>query len=160
MSAFGCNCVYTFIFMKNSRFVFGLGWSVVASGFTWASCDGRYKSLCEATWPNYRGVGSPRDAVELICRQLDYQHDDYRLGRWLYSVLSHSSCLSVTVVSLRMKLEESSIIIFQTIWLFPVFVQPALHLSWSNSVFGQHCYQCPLCAYVCGWCWCFIVMML
>lgn len=41
----------------------------------------RYKSLCEATWPNYRGDGSPRDAVELICRQLDYQQDDYRLGR-------------------------------------------------------------------------------
>lgn len=41
----------------------------------------RYKALCEATWPNYRGSGSSRDAVELICQQLNYDDDDYRLGR-------------------------------------------------------------------------------
>ena len=68
-------------------------------------CDGRYKSLCEATWPNYRGDGSPRDAVELICRQLDYQQDDYRLGRCpCWPVIpsspssSSSSHLSLSVV--------------------------------------------------------------
>jgi len=48
-------------------------------------CDCRYKSLCPETWPNYHGPGSPRDAVELICRQLNYDHDDYRLGRCDYS---------------------------------------------------------------------------
>jgi myosin-1 len=39
----------------------------------------RYKSLCSHTWPNYSG--SARNGVELICQQLSYQPDDYRLGR-------------------------------------------------------------------------------
>jgi len=39
----------------------------------------RYKSLCVQTWPNYHG--SARDGVQLICQQLHYEADDYRLGR-------------------------------------------------------------------------------
>jgi len=52
-------------------------------GYDVTVIDGRYKALCEATWPNYRGSGSSRDAVELICQQLNYDDDDYRLGRLL-----------------------------------------------------------------------------
>ncbi|XP_076054733.1 unconventional myosin 61F isoform X2 [Oratosquilla oratoria] len=39
----------------------------------------RYKSLCPATWPNYRG--SPKEGVRLIAEHLKYNADDYRLGQ-------------------------------------------------------------------------------
>ncbi|XP_066988830.1 unconventional myosin IC isoform X3 [Macrobrachium rosenbergii] len=38
----------------------------------------RYKSLCPATWPNYRG--NPKDGVRAIVQHLNYHPDDYRLG--------------------------------------------------------------------------------
>lgn len=39
----------------------------------------RYKSLCPATWPSYRG--NPRDGVQLLVNHLNYQNDDYRMGK-------------------------------------------------------------------------------
>ena len=40
----------------------------------------RYKALCPATWPNY--PGSEKDGVAVLCNHLQYQEDDYRLGRY------------------------------------------------------------------------------
>ncbi|XP_052800727.1 unconventional myosin-Ic-like isoform X1 [Mya arenaria] len=39
----------------------------------------RYKSLCPATWPSYRG--HPKDGVQALVSHLKYGEDDYRLGK-------------------------------------------------------------------------------
>ena len=41
----------------------------------------RYKSLCPSTWPNY--PGSTKEGVSLLCKHLQYNEDDYRLGRFV-----------------------------------------------------------------------------
>lgn len=38
----------------------------------------RYKSLCPATWPNYRG--NAKDGVRAIVQHLHYHADDFRMG--------------------------------------------------------------------------------
>ncbi|XP_034239658.1 unconventional myosin IC isoform X2 [Thrips palmi] len=38
----------------------------------------RYKSLCPATWPNYRGPA--KDGVGTLVKHLGYQPDDFRMG--------------------------------------------------------------------------------
>lgn len=40
---------------------------------------GRYKSLCPATWPHYRGPA--KQGVAELVRHLGYQQDDYRMGK-------------------------------------------------------------------------------
>uniref|UniRef100_A0A8C9VJN6 Myosin IH n=1 Tax=Scleropages formosus TaxID=113540 RepID=A0A8C9VJN6_SCLFO len=39
----------------------------------------RYKPLCPATWPHWRGV--PADGVERILKHLGYSEDEYKMGR-------------------------------------------------------------------------------
>lgn len=39
----------------------------------------RYKALCPATWPHWRGV--PADGVETLVQHLGYQSDEYKMGR-------------------------------------------------------------------------------
>ncbi|XP_051512674.1 unconventional myosin-Ih-like [Myxocyprinus asiaticus] len=39
----------------------------------------RYKALCPATWPHWRGV--PSDGVEKLVQHLGYQPDEYKMGR-------------------------------------------------------------------------------
>ncbi|TRY55625.1 hypothetical protein DNTS_008831 [Danionella cerebrum] len=39
----------------------------------------RYKALCPATWPHWRGV--PADGVEALVQHLGYQPDEYKMGR-------------------------------------------------------------------------------
>ncbi|XP_028851271.1 unconventional myosin-Ih [Denticeps clupeoides] len=39
----------------------------------------RYKPLCPATWPHWRGV--PAEGVETLVRHLGYQPDEYKMGR-------------------------------------------------------------------------------
>ncbi|XP_073670913.1 unconventional myosin-Ih [Paramisgurnus dabryanus] len=39
----------------------------------------RYKPLCPATWPHWRGV--PADGVEKLVKHLGYQPDEYKMGR-------------------------------------------------------------------------------
>ncbi|KAJ8005944.1 hypothetical protein DPEC_G00123140 [Dallia pectoralis] len=39
----------------------------------------RYKPLCPATWPHWRGV--PADGVEVLVQHLGYQPDEYKMGR-------------------------------------------------------------------------------
>ncbi|XP_054587690.2 unconventional myosin-Ih [Nothobranchius furzeri] len=39
----------------------------------------RYKPLCPATWPHWRGL--PADGVELLVQHLGYLPDEYRMGR-------------------------------------------------------------------------------
>ncbi|XP_047237743.1 unconventional myosin-Ih isoform X2 [Girardinichthys multiradiatus] len=39
----------------------------------------RYKPLCPATWPHWRGV--PADGVELLAQHLGYLPDEYKMGR-------------------------------------------------------------------------------
>ncbi|KAL4646674.1 unconventional myosin-Ih [Arapaima gigas] len=39
----------------------------------------RYKPLCPATWPHWKGV--PADGVERILKHLGYQEDEYKMGR-------------------------------------------------------------------------------
>ncbi|XP_064613416.1 unconventional myosin-Ic-like [Liolophura sinensis] len=39
----------------------------------------RYKSLCPATWPNY--PGPEKEGVQLLVNHLQYQDDDYRMGK-------------------------------------------------------------------------------
>jgi len=39
----------------------------------------RYKALCPATWPHWRGV--PADGVETLVQHLGYQPDEYKMGR-------------------------------------------------------------------------------
>ena len=41
----------------------------------------RYKSLCPSTWPNY--PGSTKEGVSVLCKHLQYNEDDYRLGRFV-----------------------------------------------------------------------------
>uniref|UniRef100_W5KHE9 Myosin IH n=1 Tax=Astyanax mexicanus TaxID=7994 RepID=W5KHE9_ASTMX len=39
----------------------------------------RYKPLCPATWPHWRGV--PSEGVEKLVKHLGYQPDEYKMGR-------------------------------------------------------------------------------
>uniref|UniRef100_A0A8C1MAY6 Myosin IHa n=1 Tax=Cyprinus carpio TaxID=7962 RepID=A0A8C1MAY6_CYPCA len=39
----------------------------------------RYKALCPATWPHWRGV--PAEGVEKLVQHLDYKPDEYKMGR-------------------------------------------------------------------------------
>uniref|UniRef100_A0A672PJ86 Myosin IH n=1 Tax=Sinocyclocheilus grahami TaxID=75366 RepID=A0A672PJ86_SINGR len=39
----------------------------------------RYKALCPATWPHWRGV--PAEGVEKLVQHLGYQPDEYKMGR-------------------------------------------------------------------------------
>uniref|UniRef100_A0A087Y681 Myosin IH n=1 Tax=Poecilia formosa TaxID=48698 RepID=A0A087Y681_POEFO len=39
----------------------------------------RYKPLCPATWPHWRGI--PADGVELLVQHLGYLPDEYKMGR-------------------------------------------------------------------------------
>ncbi|CAG2185717.1 MYO1 [Mytilus edulis] len=39
----------------------------------------RYKCLCPETWPHYRGA--PKDGVEILVRHLDYDPEEFRLGK-------------------------------------------------------------------------------
>lgn len=39
----------------------------------------RYKSLCEQTWPNYRGKA--KDGVELLIKKFNFKPGDYCLGK-------------------------------------------------------------------------------
>lgn len=39
----------------------------------------RYKSLCPATWPSYKGQA--KDGVLNIVKHLNFHPDDYRMGR-------------------------------------------------------------------------------
>ncbi|XP_057205768.1 unconventional myosin-Ih [Triplophysa rosa] len=39
----------------------------------------RYKALCPATWPHWRGV--PAEGVETLVQHLGYQPDEYKMGR-------------------------------------------------------------------------------
>ncbi|CAH1801319.1 unnamed protein product [Owenia fusiformis] len=39
----------------------------------------RYKCLCPSTWPSYAGVA--RDGVHLLIKHLEWDEDDYRLGK-------------------------------------------------------------------------------
>uniref|UniRef100_A0A6Q2XCI2 Myosin motor domain-containing protein n=1 Tax=Esox lucius TaxID=8010 RepID=A0A6Q2XCI2_ESOLU len=39
----------------------------------------RYKPLCPATWPHWKGL--PADGVEVLVRHLGYQPDEYKMGR-------------------------------------------------------------------------------
>ncbi|XP_036382610.1 unconventional myosin-Ih [Megalops cyprinoides] len=39
----------------------------------------RYKPLCPATWPHWRGV--PADGVEKLVKHLGYKPDEYKMGR-------------------------------------------------------------------------------
>lgn len=39
----------------------------------------RYKSLCPDTWPHYQGTA--KDGVQDLCRYLEYQEDEYRIGK-------------------------------------------------------------------------------
>ncbi|KAM8865234.1 unconventional myosin-Ih [Synchiropus picturatus] len=39
----------------------------------------RYKPLCPATWPHWRGL--PADGVEVLVQHLGYMPDEYRMGR-------------------------------------------------------------------------------
>lgn len=47
------------------------------SGRYAASC--RYKPLCPATWPHWRGL--PADGVEVLVQHLGYLPDEYKMGR-------------------------------------------------------------------------------
>ncbi|KAL0193820.1 hypothetical protein M9458_012116, partial [Cirrhinus mrigala] len=38
----------------------------------------RYKALCPATWPHWKGV--PADGVEKLVQHLGYQPDEYKMG--------------------------------------------------------------------------------
>lgn len=40
----------------------------------------RYKPLCPATWPHWRGV--PADGVEVLAQHLGYLPNEYKMGRW------------------------------------------------------------------------------
>lgn len=40
----------------------------------------RYKPLCPATWPHWRGVAA--DGVEVLVQHLGYLPDEYKMGRW------------------------------------------------------------------------------
>ncbi|XP_067010798.1 unconventional myosin IC isoform X2 [Anabrus simplex] len=39
----------------------------------------RYKSLCPATWPSYKG--NPKDGVQELVNHLGYKSDEYRMGK-------------------------------------------------------------------------------
>lgn len=41
----------------------------------------RYKSLCPKTWPHNQG--SAKDGVQALVTSLGYQHDDYRMGKYV-----------------------------------------------------------------------------
>ena len=40
----------------------------------------RYKPLCPATWPHWRGM--PADGVEVLIQHLGYLPYEYKMGRW------------------------------------------------------------------------------
>lgn len=40
----------------------------------------RYKPLCPATWPHWRG--EPADGVEVLVQHLGYLPNEYKMGRW------------------------------------------------------------------------------
>lgn len=43
-------------------------------------CSSRYKALCPATWPHWRG--EPSDGVEVLAQHLGYLPNEYKMGRW------------------------------------------------------------------------------
>lgn len=46
----------------------------------------RYKPLCPATWPHWRGV--PADGVEVLVQHLGYLPNEYKMGRWGHRFLN------------------------------------------------------------------------
>ena len=47
--------------------------------------DSRYKCLCPDTWPRFSG--SAKDGVGALVSYLNYDEDDYRMGKYVPRVL-------------------------------------------------------------------------
>ncbi|TDH12832.1 hypothetical protein EPR50_G00050340 [Perca flavescens] len=52
----------------------------------------RYKPLCPATWPHWRGV--PADGVEVLVQHLGYLPDEYKMGRFIKGYMTRGQAKS------------------------------------------------------------------
>lgn len=103
----------------------------------------RYKPLCPATWPHWRGV--PSEGVEKLVQHLGYQPDEYKMGRWVVSAFQLYNFFTEHLFLLKNPL--CSIILKGQRYLYdmPGHFLPqkmplkSANMSWvSNSELGRH----------------------